>query len=246
MPSVIHTILLALHATAFTALSQTAIYAVASPLPTQYPPLVLSPGNASRSLPPSMRIVRHPTSLSVASTSHAGNAEGDPYSQFVDYYQAARENSRNIKKLAAQSASVKANDREFQKRYVAQLNSFHTNVLGQQAALSALSAEKRKPGNGLANYDSSNNVETLIKDTINVNKDTLKAVSVLVNNLPIVGPILGPIVYDMKCFLDDILNFCEDFLDATINDTQPLLRALLGSTPTATCTSGVTLLGLCI
>ncbi|KAF5370214.1 hypothetical protein D9615_010067 [Tricholomella constricta] len=260
MPSVTRAILLALHATAFTALSQTAICAVASPLPrfqSPYVPPVFSLDNAT--LPRSMGIVRNPRSLSVppssrpepvrtlSSEDRPSHPPNDaPYSQFVNYYKAARDNSRNLKKLAAQSGTMRVNDPDFQKKCVTQLNSFHANVLGQQAALSALDAEKRKPGKGLDNYDHTNDIETLIKNTVNLNKNTLNAVHVLVNNLPILGPILGPIVYDIKCFLDDILNFSENFLDATINGLQPLLKGLLGSTPTVACQSGVLLLGLCI
>ncbi|GLB36164.1 hypothetical protein LshimejAT787_0304520 [Lyophyllum shimeji] len=249
MPSVLNTIVLALHATAFAALSHTAIYVAAAPLPlvpSLYSPQAFSPGNASRSLLPSMRIVRNPTFSPGPAISRAGSAEGDPYSQFVHYYQAASKSSRNLKKLAAQSASVKGNDHSFQKKCDTQLNSFHTNVLGQQAALAALTAEKRKPGAGLANYDGSNDIETLIKNTVNLHKSTLDAVSVLVNKLPILGPVLGPMVYDIKCFLDDVLNFCEENLDATVNGVQPLLRTLLGSKSTAACPSGAPVLGLCI
>ncbi|KAG5648001.1 hypothetical protein DXG03_007035 [Asterophora parasitica] len=265
MPSVIRAIFLV---TAFTALSQTAICALASPLPrsqTSYvPPAVISRRSPSRPLSRSMRIIRNPASLSAVSTSHLAtppnshpgpiqnvssghSPKGDPYSQFVTYYKAASSNSKALKTLAAQSGSIKANDPEFQKKCVAQLNSFHANILGQQAALSQLDAEKRKPGGkGLDNYDRTNDIETLIKETVNLNKNTLSAVSVLVNNLPILGPILGPIVYDLKCFLDDILNFTENFLDATLNQLQPLLKGLLGGTPSALCHSGVLLLGLCI
>ncbi|KAF8078609.1 hypothetical protein FPV67DRAFT_65417 [Lyophyllum atratum] len=249
MPSVIRAILLALHATAFTALTQTTTCAVAVPLPPPpalYTRTVLSLGNTSQSLSRSMRIVRNPTSLSLPSSPHTADAEADPYSKFVSYYQAASQDSRNIKILAAQSVSVKANDSDFQKKCVTQLNSFHTNVLGQQAALDALSAEKRRPGKGLDNFDHTNDIETLIKNTVNLNKDTLTAFYVLVKKLPILGPVLGPIVYDIKCYLDAMLNFCEIFLDATINGVQPLLRALLGSTPTGPCPFGTPILGLCL
>ncbi|KAG5652099.1 hypothetical protein H0H81_006319 [Sphagnurus paluster] len=142
---------------------------------------------------------------------------------------------------------MKRSDPEFEAKCVTQLNSFRTNILGQQAALSAIEADKRRPGGkGLENYDRTNDIETMIKETVNLTKNTLSAVSVLVNNVPIIGPIVGPILYDVKCFLDDILNFTENFLDATLNKLQPLLGGLLGSSPSRECLSGVKLLGLCI
>lgn len=51
------------------------------------------------------------------------------------------------------------------------------------------SAESDK---GLANYDKSNALETLLKNVVNANKDTLSSVTDLSYNLPVVGPTVGP------------------------------------------------------
>lgn len=45
---------------------------------------------------------------------------------------------------------------------------------------------------GLANYDRSNDLETLLKHIVNLNKDTLSSVTDIVYEIPILGPILGP------------------------------------------------------
>ena len=45
---------------------------------------------------------------------------------------------------------------------------------------------------GLANYDRNNDLETLLKDIVNLLKDTLSAVTDIVYEIPILGPILGP------------------------------------------------------
>lgn len=58
---------------------------------------------------------------------------------------------------------------------------------GFQTALAQIGSDK-----GLANYDDKNNLETLLKDTVNLNKDALTAVDVAVYYLPILGPTLGP------------------------------------------------------
>jgi hypothetical protein len=54
------------------------------------------------------------------------------------------------------------------------------------------------------------------------------------------------VVYDIKCILDDILNFCENVTDGIINDLQPALEALIGTASTMSCHPGVKLLGFCI
>lgn len=40
--------------------------------------------------------------------------------------------------------------------------------------------------------DRTNDLETILKQTVNVNKDTLNAVAILIANDPTLGPILGP------------------------------------------------------
>jgi hypothetical protein len=60
-------------------------------------------------------------------------------------------------------------------------------MLGFQTALAQAASDK-----GLANYDDKNNLETLLKNTVNFNKNVLNNVDVAVYNLPGLGPILGP------------------------------------------------------
>lgn len=60
-------------------------------------------------------------------------------------------------------------------------------MLGFQTALAKAGSDK-----GEANYDRTNGLETILKDTVNLNKNTLTAVSVIVYNIPVLGPILGP------------------------------------------------------
>lgn len=60
-------------------------------------------------------------------------------------------------------------------------------MLGFQTALAQTASDK-----GLANYNDKNNLETLLKDTVDFNKNVLSAVVVTVYNVPGLGPILGP------------------------------------------------------
>lgn len=55
------------------------------------------------------------------------------------------------------------------------------------------------------------------------------------------------VIYQIKCFLDAILDITEDLTDATIKQlVQPLLVALLGSAKDSLCQPGVEILGLCL
>ncbi|KAG2023490.1 hypothetical protein CC2G_001138 [Coprinopsis cinerea AmutBmut pab1-1] len=157
------------------------------------------------------------------------------------YYSKARDHSNNLKSYAAQSAYLQEADFAFQQGAVAELTAFDSSLLGIKTILDQLGAEK-----GLLNYDRTNDLETLLKNVVNFNKETLNAVDALVYNLPILGPVLGPIVYELKCLLDDVLNAVENLTDALINGLQPLLQALIGQASTTACRSGVELLGLCI
>jgi hypothetical protein len=58
-------------------------------------------------------------------------------------------------------------------------------MLGFQTALA-------QTDKGLAHYDDTNDLETLIKATVDLNKNVFNAVEIAVYNLPVLGPILGP------------------------------------------------------
>ncbi|EIW86703.1 hypothetical protein CONPUDRAFT_78969 [Coniophora puteana RWD-64-598 SS2] len=159
------------------------------------------------------------------------------------YYGQAAAHATQYGQLAAQSTSVQPGDQTFQQQASTQLTGFHENLLGLQGLLDQLGADR-----GLANEDPANDVETLLKNVVNLNKDVLSSTQTLVSNLPILGPILGPIVYDVKCVLEKVLDGVENLSDSVINAIQPLLKGLLdgvlGTSPT--CQSGLNLLGLCI
>lgn len=96
-----------------------------------------------------------------------------------------------IGSLAAQSANVDTNDySDFQQQYASALSDFSGNLGGFQAAFT-----KASTGKGLENYDRTNDLETLLKNTVNLNKQALQSTYETVNALPVVGPILGPSQY---------------------------------------------------
>ncbi|KIY71633.1 hypothetical protein CYLTODRAFT_336307, partial [Cylindrobasidium torrendii FP15055 ss-10] len=100
---------------------------------------------------------------------------------------------------------------------------------------------------GLANYDKDIPLETALKDVVNANKMVLKSISVLTDKLPILGPILGPIVYQVKCILDDVLDFAENLTDALLNDINGLLGGCILGYGRYVCGPGaLNIAGLCL
>lgn len=75
----------------------------------------------------------------------------------------------------------------YEQQGAAELSQFHTNLAGFQDVLAQLAADK-----GLANYDSTDDLQTLLKNLVNAVKYLLNDLDEMVYNLPAVGPTLGP------------------------------------------------------
>ncbi|KAF5313113.1 hypothetical protein D9619_003184 [Psilocybe cf. subviscida] len=164
------------------------------------------------------------------------------FDELYKFYDAANANSDTLRDLATNAED--AEDSELlQQQYASGLSDFNTNLAGFQAAYAKTASGL---DDGLANYDRTNDLETMLKNLINLNKYILGSTSAFVNKLPVVGPILGPIIYETKCLIDQILDITENFSDGTINQLTPLLQKLLGEMVTATCDTGVKIAGLCI
>ncbi|KAH8120342.1 hypothetical protein DFH11DRAFT_1539501 [Phellopilus nigrolimitatus] len=150
-------------------------------------------------------------------------------------------NSQGLQELASQSASQDGNSATFQQNAAAKLTAFHQSAQTFDNLFGQLGADK-----GLANYDKTNILETLLKDYVNSNKDALSAVTAMIYNIPGLGPVLGPIVYDIKCLIDSILDVTENITDGLLKPLVPLLNALMGQANDLTCSSGLKLLGFCL
>jgi len=79
------------------------------------------------------------------------------------------------------------NDPRFRDDTARELRGFRDNMDRAQGILGDLGRDK-----GLANYDRDNDLETLLKDIVNLNKDTLSAVNDIVYEIPLLGSTLGP------------------------------------------------------
>lgn len=127
-----------------------------------------------------------------------------------------------------------------------------------QASLAKAVSDK-----GLAYYDKTDDLEIVLKNFVNLNKNVLSITADYVGKIPIVGPILEPresltidclstsliiatfkVIYDLKCLIDGILDSLEDCLDKTINSLGPLFQSIFGKDPT--CPNGGKILGLCL
>ncbi|PPQ80834.1 hypothetical protein CVT25_001959 [Psilocybe cyanescens] len=237
-----------LHAVGLLCLLSLASSISATPIPLPLPLMaadyslsLISVNRTTRRISP-RRLQSLPIVLSSFSKEHGRTKRqlGDLVSDAVVRNFDAR--SRGAEDLAASSAYVDDDDYDFQKQYVTSLTGFNDNISSFQTALADAAASDK----GLANYDRQNNVETLLKKVVNANKDVLSATTTVVYNVPTIGPMLGPIVYSLKCVVDDLLDATEDITDAAINALGPSLRVLLGQATQAVCKSGAEVIGLCV
>ncbi|PBK77215.1 hypothetical protein ARMSODRAFT_1012396 [Armillaria solidipes] len=142
----------------------------------------------------------------------------------------------NFGELVNNESVEKDRPGDYQDNCVASLNSCK-GILGE---LNLAIAAMRPDDKGLGNYDRNDRLETILKDVVNKTKDLLKVTAILVNNLPILGSTLGPIVYDLKCITEEILDAIEDITDGLLNFIKPLLVVLCKGG------LGINVLGICI
>ncbi|PCH33631.1 hypothetical protein WOLCODRAFT_160220 [Wolfiporia cocos MD-104 SS10] len=248
MPSITRTILVALHATVLATLVGMSINmtpALGSPLPItaiktnlaqRWTDNVTAPGLAKHAVD-----AYNDESGSSIPTKRQINSDAlNNLNVLGGYVTQMNQNAQTTNALASQSSS-QTTDSNFNQEYSAALEAFHTNFLGFQTTLAALAADK-----GLADYDKSDELETMMKDTVNAVKYILRDTDELVYSIPGLGPMLGPIVYDIKCIIDEVLDATENLTDAIINSLAPLLQALLGEATQTACDAGIQLAGLCV
>lgn len=252
-----NTVLLALHAAALIIFSsQSKLCVMASPVPISstraYMTATLSLRtelNATQDERPlaSMVLLGRDIStdfrsLSPTNAAHSSTTRLLPRRDALwQYYHQAKENRNKLQSLAKRSSNVDPNDVDFQNSCISQASAYQSNLFNLQTLLASLGSDK-----GLKFYDSTNDLETLLKEIVDLNKSALGDISVIVDEMPILGPLLGPIVYQVKCILDNLLDLCENVADATINALQPLLKAIIGQTTTMSCSMGVYIVGLCL
>ncbi|KAJ3999698.1 hypothetical protein F5050DRAFT_1804793 [Lentinula boryana] len=123
------------------------------------------------------------------------------------------------KNLQQCSTSCSGNPQAQQDASVSSFSLFGDSLLGFQHTVS---------DKGLANFDKNSGLEVLIRKLIDETKYTLNYTNDLVQCDPLLSPLLGPTVYELKCFLEWLLDITEDATDALLNDLAPTVRALVG------------------
>ncbi|KIP11960.1 hypothetical protein PHLGIDRAFT_17778 [Phlebiopsis gigantea 11061_1 CR5-6] len=156
-----------------------------------------------------------------------------------NYYTQMSQHAGNFRRLSQTPKSARGQN--FEQQSADEATAFHTNLLGFQNTLAQLGADK-----GLANYDKDDDLETVLKDLVNSVKYLLSDIDDMVYDIPDVGPILGPIVYQIKCLLDEVLDAVENLTDAIINAVKPLLQGVIGDASRTACNSGIQIAGLCL
>lgn len=206
---------LALHAMALLGLSSLVLSAVATPVPLPLPLMTadysLRLAFANRSTP--LIAPRRLQSLALIPPIYSrtsrrfglskSNRAADPLEELSLFSSAATRNADSLSKrgavvdlkladknsddLAANSGNIDNDDLDFQQQYTSTLSDFNDNVQAFQAALANAASDK-----GLANYDKQNDLEKLLKEIVNAHKNVLSCIDKVVENIPGLGPVLGP------------------------------------------------------
>ncbi|KAK7064223.1 hypothetical protein R3P38DRAFT_2823121 [Favolaschia claudopus] len=243
MPSVACTILLAIQAASFLALggfSPASTVALASPVSSPFPansPTSLLGARVNRRA--DAKLLSRLSNVSPAASRPPQHGSSANTTQLVEKLRASHDklqaNAATMKKLASRShpRSNYGDNTAFQQECVSGMNAYKTNFGEFQGTLIILGGLDK----GLACYDHLDDVETLVKDVVNLHKDTLSYANNLVESIPLLAGLLEPALYEIKCLVDELLDATENFVDCVLNITinflvtllpalQPLLQAL--------------------
>ncbi|KAF7306936.1 hypothetical protein MIND_00486300 [Mycena indigotica] len=235
MPSFARSLLFALYATALLALTgfSPASTALASPL--RGSTTVTNSSNSNLAV----RVATKPKNAQLAASSSSPKSN-EVEQRIRGYADTAKQHATTLKQLAKQSKTHarRAADLAFQQQCVESATGFRDNYSEFKEYVSGM----RGAGNQC--YDETNGLEQALHDIVNANKDALRSIYVMVDNIPGLGPVLGPIVYEIKCIIDDILNLTRVTVDCLVNYVVDLLDQLgLGGVLESLCNLSVSLLG---
>ncbi|GAA5957612.1 hypothetical protein JCM21900_000767 [Sporobolomyces salmonicolor] len=101
------------------------------------------------------------------------------------------------------------------------------------------------PDQGLGNFNRNDAVQVLLRTVNESTQNTLESTNLLVYYVPVLGPLVGPILYDIKCIIDDILNAAQYNTDGLLNQLidQPGLELLSSKYATSYCKMAPSLTG---
>ncbi|ESK88888.1 hypothetical protein Moror_13250 [Moniliophthora roreri MCA 2997] len=109
--------------------------------------------------------------------------------------------------------------------------------------LQTVSDMLRKPAErgGLRYFDNHDQLQILLKRTIDFIKNLLLYIKKLVDHIPILQPLMSALTEQIKCIIEEILDILENITDALLNDCKVKLGLLLQA-----CSCQDEILGLCL
>ncbi|KAF9076331.1 hypothetical protein BDP27DRAFT_1314271 [Rhodocollybia butyracea] len=81
---------------------------------------------------------------------------------------------------------------------------------------------------GLANFNDRSKLEQMIREIIDLLKKVLSYCNAIVKCSSLLSPLVGPLVYELKCFIEWLIDLLENVVDGDWNVILALLRELLG------------------
>ncbi|KDR80126.1 hypothetical protein GALMADRAFT_153813 [Galerina marginata CBS 339.88] len=154
----------------------------------------------------------------------------------IKYSAGASQNASTLTSLADSAANVGGNIQKFQRECVSSLMDFIANFQGFQEAFANVTSD-----NNFGSYD--DELEILLKDIVNANKNALSSMDYIISDIPAIGPLLGPMVYEIEDIIDQLLDTVENLTDGLLNALGPDLQTLSGE---AACIASLKIIGLCL
>ncbi|BGP12435.1 hypothetical protein JCM10213_006999 [Rhodosporidiobolus nylandii] len=145
---------------------------------------------------------------------------------------------KNIKAMAAKARKYKKTrmSSAFQNSVYQELKAYRGSAQSLPGLKELDAALKPLAGDqGLDNFNRADPLQVAIRTINESAQNTLEAVNLIVFNIPVLGPVLGPILYDIKCILDDLLNIVQLQTDGLLNELQPLLSGLTQNYSNSVC-----------
>ncbi|GAA5972704.1 hypothetical protein JCM11641_002984 [Rhodosporidiobolus odoratus] len=139
------------------------------------------------------------------------------------------EHEKNIKTMAAKARKYKKTrmSSAFQDSVYRELKAYRGSAQSLpglkelDAALRPLAGDQ-----GLDNFNRDDPIQVAIRTINESAQNTLESINLIVFNLPVLGATLGPILYDIKCILEDLLNITQLQVDGLLNELTPELQGL--------------------
>ncbi|GAA5997853.1 hypothetical protein JCM5350_007744 [Sporobolomyces pararoseus] len=128
----------------------------------------------------------------------------------------------NIAKLAKQARTYNKSSRmgsKFENSVYQELKAYRGSAQSLPGLKELYDATKPAAGDhGLDNFNRDDPIQVLIRTLNESTQQTLESINLIVYYVPVLGPLLGPLVYDVKCIVDNVLDATQLNLDGLLNN----------------------------